>query len=116
MSFLTKLIPQSKEKRFWSWFKSNSKRLFSFEQNQEAIFRELTAILAEVDHELTFEFGPIQDNRREFVISAGGIKKVFPVVEHLVASAPELPNWKITAFIPRRSVDLQLNSHSMKSV
>jgi hypothetical protein len=108
MKLLNRLIPKSPEERFWSWFKSNSDRLFSFEQNQEAIFRELDATLAEVDSELTFEFGPVRGGRREFFISAGGNKKAFPVVERLVAAAPELLGWRIVAFIPRRGVDLQL--------
>ena len=40
---------------------------------------------------------------REFVISAGGIRKAFPPVSALVAAAPKLERWKITGFRPRRT-------------
>jgi hypothetical protein len=55
-----------------------------------------------VNPELTFEFGP-KAERREFVISAGGIRSAFPAVTSLVVAAPRLDRWRITAFRPRRS-------------
>lgn len=52
---------------------------------------------------MTFEFGPPKAGRREFVISAGGIREAFPAVSSLVAEAPKLDRWLITAFRPRRT-------------
>jgi hypothetical protein len=51
-----------------------------------------------VDKGLRFEFGPVKDGQREFVISANGIGAVFPAVKQLVAAAPSLPKWTIIAF------------------
>jgi hypothetical protein len=50
--------------------------------------------------ELTFEFGPIAE-KREFVISAAGIKDAFPVVA-LARAAPPLARRHIIRFRPRR--------------
>jgi hypothetical protein len=52
---------------------------------------------------LTFEFGPEENGRREFVVSADGIREAFPEVERLYAAAPSLPRWKFIKFRPRRT-------------
>lgn len=52
--------------------------------------------------DLTFEFGPVKDGKREFVLSAGGIKAAFPAVEALYSKAPALPRWVWVKFRPRR--------------
>lgn len=87
--------------KFWNWFVEHEQDLFNFEQDKERIFDELSAELQKVDGDLTFEFGP-KEATREFVISAGGIKRAFPAVTALTAAAPRLKNWEITAFRPRR--------------
>ena len=70
--------------------------------DREIIFDELAAQLQKVDPDLDFEFGP-RGTRREFVISAGGIKRAFPAVISLVNVAPSLNRWRVTAFRPRRA-------------
>ncbi len=92
----------SPEQGFWNWFVKNEELLFSFETNQEKIFKALSGELRKIHPNLTFEFGPIVNNGREFVISAGGIKNAFPAVVSLADAAPTLPRWKITKFRPRR--------------
>jgi hypothetical protein len=86
---------------FWQWFQQNETLLLAFEQQQNVVFAKLAAQLKPIDPELVFAFGPVSEGRREFVISAGGIKSVIPAVQALVAAAPELPRWRITAFRPR---------------
>ncbi len=101
MGFLSFL--KSPEDKFWSWFQDNDNKLFHFEQDQDAVFDELSEQLVKVNDNLTFEFGPILDNgKREFVISADGIRAAFPVVEKLHKSAPNLERWTIIKFRPRR--------------
>lgn len=92
------------ERAFWTWFVGHENDLLHFERNPEAVFSCLDAELAKVHPDLTFEFGPPRDGRREFVISAGGIKNAFPAVESLAAAAPQLPRWTVIAFRPRRPV------------
>jgi hypothetical protein len=94
------------EKDFWDWFVRHEPKLFSFrpdkEVERENVFDELAAQLQKVHPDLAFEFGP-NAPRREFVISAGGIKGAFSSVSSLVDSAPILDRWRITAFRPRRN-------------
>jgi hypothetical protein len=87
---------------FWQWFDAHQDELFNFETDQERVFDELSQQLIQVHPDLTFEFGPKTD-RREFVISAGGIRGAFPAVSSLVAAAPTLDRWRVTAFRPRRT-------------
>jgi hypothetical protein len=94
------------EKDFWDWFVRHEPELFGFradrEDERESVFDELTAQLQKVHPDLAFEFGP-NAVKREFVISAGGIKGAFSSVKSLVGAAPILDRWQITAFRPRRN-------------
>ena len=89
------------EHAFWKWFLQLEGDLLHFEGDMERIFNELAAELGKVDRNLCFEFGPC-DERREFVISAGGIKASFSAAVSLAKAAPPLDHWRITAFRPRR--------------
>jgi hypothetical protein len=91
------------EQRFWAWFQQNDELLFDFERDRDRIFAALTAALEAVASDLTFEFGPHSDGRRDFVISAGGIRSAFPAVNALAAAAPILPRWNVVAFRQRRA-------------
>ncbi|HZQ23322.1 MAG TPA: hypothetical protein VFA89_11030 [Terriglobales bacterium] len=95
------------QEQFWKWFTQHEPELFSFdpglEAEREALFDQLASELQKVDPDLTFEFGP-NAPRREFVISAGGMKRAFPVVASLVDAAPHMDRWQVTAFRPRRAV------------
>lgn len=97
-----------RQQRFWRWFQANSARLFAFESDQEVTFHDLTVELHRVNSNLTFEFGPVENGRREFIVSAGGIQAAFPAVRSLVASAPALPAWTVIPFRPPKSLDLRL--------
>ena len=90
------------EQEFWKWFQKNETNLFAFEKNQEAVFDNLGTQMSKVHESLTFEFGPVENGRREFVISADGDKKAFPAVEKLYATAPKLDRWMFIKFRPRR--------------
>jgi hypothetical protein len=91
-----------KEENFWKWFQANESRLFDFEQDQDRVFGELGPEMKKVHPDLTFEFGPKKDGRREFVISADGNRNAFPAVVALADKAPELQRWEIIKFRQRR--------------
>jgi hypothetical protein len=97
------------QQTFWTWFLTNEERLFQFERDQDNVFDELAHALADVSPELTFEFGPVEDGRREFIISASGVKSAFPFVETLAAAAPVLPRWKVLKYRQRRSPLMELS-------
>ncbi len=102
---MTHIRRRTAEGNFWSWFSENSDRLFHFESDQEAVFSELRAALARVHQGLTFEFGPIDNGRRQFIVSADGIRERFPAVRRLVESAPEMPAWEVIPFRPPKDLD-----------
>ena len=58
------------EEAFWKWFQRNENSLFDFEKDRERTFDLLGAEMHKLNPNLTFEFGPKEDGRREFVISA----------------------------------------------
>jgi hypothetical protein len=103
-SFFSSWTKKAPELEFWSWFEKNQNMLFHFENDQDRIFDKLSSAISKVHADLTFEFGPIDNGSREFVISADGLKDAFPAVEKLFLSAPELPLWKFIKFRPRRDV------------
>jgi hypothetical protein len=93
------------QEQFWNWFIQHEPELYNFDSNREGererIFDEIAIELRKIDSELTFEFGP-KDTKREFVISAGGIKRAFPAVVSVVDAAPNIDRWNVIAFRPRR--------------
>ena len=89
------------QQEFWKWFREHEHDLMHFERDRERIFDQLANQLKKVDANLTFEFGP-KAARRQFIISAGGIRSAFHSVSALVAAAPTLEHWQVTGFRPRR--------------
>jgi hypothetical protein len=91
---------------FWSWFIQHEVELFEFDPKRvterENLFNQLATELHKVHPDLAFEFGP-KGPRRDFVISAAGIKDAFPAVIGLADAAPNLDRWQFTAFRPRRA-------------
>ena len=114
----SKHMQHNREKAFWDWFQANDERLYNFERDQEPTFDLLQTELQKVDKNLTFEFGPVENGRREFIISAGGIREAFPKVESLYATAPVLSRWEVVKYRPRHEpmdialVDLRVDSHA----
>ncbi len=92
-------------KAFWDWFEDNEDKYFKGIEEvelQEELFDMLSAHLNKVGEGLCFEFGPVtKENKRQFVLSADGIKDVFPLVIELVSNAPDLKKWDIKAFRQR---------------
>ena len=95
------------QERFWDWFLHHEAELFALDPTQETeregLFDRLAGQLGEVDPDLTFELGP-REPRREFIISAAGMRRAFPSVTSLADAAPSLGRWQVTAFRPRRPV------------
>jgi hypothetical protein len=79
----------------------HEEELFDFEADMERIFDDLAEQIKKVDENLTFEFGP-KETKREFIISAGGIRDSFPAVVSLFHAAPSFERWSVIAFRPRK--------------
>lgn len=92
----------SPEQAFWTWFEAHQTELLAVKSGQEKIVSELAKQLRKINPSLVFEFGPEKNGRRQFTVSADGIKDAFPAVEALCSAAPTLPTWKILKFRQRR--------------
>jgi hypothetical protein len=97
------------EKMFWTWFSNNASKYLNLEQDQQQLLDQLSQYLSKIHPDLTFEIGPKVKDKRDLIISAGGIKEAFPYVEKLVSEAPHIPHWNIIAFRQRQSLDFILN-------
>ena len=96
----------SREARFWKWFQSNGQELFNAPTAANPHFDGVKRELSKVRPGLTFEVSRIENGKRELVISADGNRDAFPAVKRLVAAAPSMSNWYVTAFRPRESRSL----------
>ena len=103
---------QAKRAEFWRWFAAHSPALQRAEGDSDPMLDSLGAALARVHEDLTFELGP-RDARRDLVLSADGIREVFPEVEALYAAAPPMPQWHVIKFRPRRATlnTLEISGH-----
>lgn len=101
---------KSKQQIFWKWFIKNSDAYYNLNKDQNTLFGELKNELDKIDPSIVFEFSPILSNKkREFIISADGVKSIFPIVEDLVSKAPKLDKWIFIAFRqPKSGID-QIN-------
>lgn len=92
---------------FWEWFVKNSNEYYyNLENKRDYLFDKLGKQLSKINEDLTFEFGSqVENGKREFIISADGIRSSFPDVIKLVENAPTLDKWEIIAFRPRLDID-----------
>lgn len=91
--------------QFWKWFEANQEAVFQIESPCDSNLERLFQQLDKVERNLTLELSLKKEAPKELILSAGGIKAYFPLVEKLVDAAPALPNWQVIAFKPRRTMD-----------
>jgi len=96
-----KTMQENKEQQFWKWFEKNESNIFHFEDNMEAVFNDISKHLAEYKEGVVFEISQEVNGKRDFIISADGVKELFSPVESLKAVAPKFERWSIVAFRPR---------------
>lgn len=97
--------------QFWDWF-SKSNKAYSFIEQVDANLKEKLLLefqreLHNYSRDLYFEIGGDPDDSNELIISAGGNRAYFKLVEHLVGLAPKIDKWEIFALIPPRGIDFE---------
>jgi len=108
MSFFSLLKPNRAEDReaaaaaFWAWFQSNTAYLEGYLENTAEVVATVSKRLNAVSRNLAFEMGRADDGVYEFIVSADGIRDVFPEVVALAKAAPSIPGWRVIAFRPRK--------------
>jgi len=89
---------------FWQWFAREEYRFRELKANDSdqalAFLDELIKQMRPFNSWLKALAGPYGDNRYELIITADGEVALFSKVEELVAKAPPLEHWQITAHKP----------------
>lgn len=99
--YLTNFVG-SPEQNFWKWFKKNSDLYYNSKKEDEKLLDELSSRLNKIDNNFVYELSSVrEDGKREFVISADGIKSSFPKLIDFVNMAPILEKWEIIPFRQR---------------
>ncbi len=100
---------------FWSWFEKNGELFRDPDTIQNSALDRLRDQLQKVDQGLTYELGVANGRTTEIVISADGNKKLFPKVFDVVNAAPNLIDWKVTAFRQPGKADstIEMNGTSL---
>ncbi len=93
----------STEAEFWAWFAANESRLADIDHARDRGVEDILLQLMRVHEDLTLDVGVLRDGGRELVVSACGNPRVVPAVLKLVAAAPPLQQWTVTAFRQRRA-------------
>jgi hypothetical protein len=99
----------SKEKEFWKWFLEREDKFYHFEHNQEELFNPALTLLQNIQRDLVFEIGPEIDGKREFIISANGLKEGFSSVIEVAKASPEMDRWIVVPFRQRKkNLDIEI--------
>jgi hypothetical protein len=106
------MLQQDKYKKFWEQFSAFSNELYKTDELSEEMLYKLVHTLWAVHPQLVFELGPPAD-KRELIISANGIKDVFPEVLELIKVAPVFDNWQIIPFRQRKGDDVGVQIEEM---
>ena len=86
--------------KFWKWFIKSESKIYSSDNNAP-ILNELSKKLSEYKDGITYELTVEDNGKKQFIISADGIKENFQDVISLYKKAPQLKRWEIIAFRPR---------------
>ncbi len=94
---------KDKYQKFWDWFLDNEKFIWNnIEKDSQKIGKLIDENLKKVNEDLAFDiYFEVHDGKRDFIISADGIEKIFPEVINLYEKSPKCSRWNIIAFRPK---------------
>lgn len=93
---------------FWRCFLEHREEFASARSIKDPVCDVILDALKRVNPKLWFEFCT-NPGVNEFIVSAEGKRTLFPLVEEIVARAPEMKEWKIFALKPRLGFPLSTN-------
>lgn len=85
---------------FWHVFQQNSEELATISSADHPVYDLILEHLQQIQPELYFEFSS-EPGASELIITAEGEISLFPLVDSIVASAPEIPGWSILSLKPK---------------
>jgi hypothetical protein len=116
MKLFTKLFNKKQETPvitsyadFWAWFSENERDFYNAVKKHSNIrkdfFDKLQPAVNMVKQDMWFLTGMYNDTTAELIFTADGDTRVIAFVEELVAAAPVLPGWRITALKPEYDIE-----------
>ena len=98
---------------FWNWFSQENRAYLYLNtvdpEVKQVLLDQILSKLHEYCSFLYFEVGSESEDAGELIISANGDRDYFNVVDDLVAGAPSIDKWTITAFISPRDGHFTMN-------
>ena len=92
------------EKGFWKWFSENCQQIAEINDGNLLIQPKLDKQLKKFDKTLGYELARNESGENFFYVSTQFVREVIPFVMNLVNAAPEIPNWNIQKFIPKKNI------------
>jgi hypothetical protein len=80
---------------FWNWLSDHRLELDNLESPNQPFWDAILEHLHKVNDGLWIELSSGPAMPREFIITAQGDARLFPLADALVAAAPDLPGWKV---------------------
>jgi hypothetical protein len=92
---------ETPEAALWGWVTAHAAELAKVKSAGDPVTDPLAERLRAIHPSLVFELALPHKGPHELVISADGDRAAFPAVQRVVAAAPKIAGWKVTAFRPR---------------
>lgn len=94
---------------FWDWFQENEKTFFNVVEQGNSIpelfFNKLASKLDIIKEGIWYLSGMYDIETAEIIFTADSDLKTIAFVEELVAAAPDIKRWRITALKPEMDID-----------
>ena len=84
---------------FWEHFVAHADELARIESADDPVYDAMFEKLQAIDEGLFFQFAT--GDPHDLVITAEGDSELFPLVEQIVAAAPSVAGWTVTALKPK---------------
>lgn len=108
----------SPSQHFWTWFSANADTYRCLSADDEAAEPALDAFQSALDRiapDLFFLINEGEEGHHDLILSPDGNLELFPVIEELVAAAPDIPHWRFIAYRQRGEADvsIQINDFTL---
>jgi hypothetical protein len=90
---------------FWIWFQNHEDKFGALVSADDPFWDIAVQRLQRLDRRLWFELSEPDGANREFIVTAEGCSAVFPLVDEIIAKAPQLPGWVFIALKPAMGFD-----------
>jgi len=90
---------------FWSWFQSHRENFDELADPNAPFWDTTLSRLQRLHERLRFEVSHRGTEEREFIITVEGHVPAFPLVETIVAQAPQISGWRFIALKPPMGFD-----------